>query len=153
MSRIKGKFARSYDDFIRRNSPLPDGLSKLVASFNPQKIADFGCGTGRLLPGRFRIQISPGPADPCRPANQISIWKEKRAFQENNRFPEGVAGRIIQTLARGNPRHRFGKPARAAGLKRPGPINRFVVSELRSSAFPSFYAAEEEAAKWGSARD
>jgi 2-polyprenyl-3-methyl-5-hydroxy-6-metoxy-1,4-benzoquinol methylase len=51
MSRIKGKFAKSYDRFIRRESHLPTGLLKLVRSFNPRDILEFGCGTGSVAVG------------------------------------------------------------------------------------------------------
>ena len=51
MSRIKGKFAKSYDSFVKRESLLPDGLFELVRSYSPEMIADFGCGTGSVAAG------------------------------------------------------------------------------------------------------
>ncbi|UCE67667.1 MAG: class I SAM-dependent methyltransferase [Candidatus Zixiibacteriota bacterium] len=51
MSRIKGRFAKSYDRFIKRKSLLPDGILKLVKTYQPEKIADFGCGTGSVAIG------------------------------------------------------------------------------------------------------
>ncbi|UCC81057.1 MAG: class I SAM-dependent methyltransferase [Candidatus Zixiibacteriota bacterium] len=51
MSRIRGKFAESYDKFIKRESLLPDGLLELVKTYKPEKIADFGCGTGSVAIG------------------------------------------------------------------------------------------------------
>jgi glycine/sarcosine N-methyltransferase len=55
LSGIKGKFAKSYDGFISRESLLPDGLLKLVKSYDPETIADFGCGTGSATIGLARI--------------------------------------------------------------------------------------------------
>jgi len=51
MSRIKGKFAKSYDRFIKRESLLPPGLLKLIESYKPRKIVEFGCGTGSVAIG------------------------------------------------------------------------------------------------------
>jgi len=51
MSRIKGEFAKSYDRFIQRESPLPPGFLRLVRSYNPRSIVEFGCGTGSVAIG------------------------------------------------------------------------------------------------------
>lgn len=51
LSRIKGKFAESYDGFVKRKLLLPDGLLELIKTYKPEKIADFGCGTGSMAIG------------------------------------------------------------------------------------------------------
>jgi 2-polyprenyl-3-methyl-5-hydroxy-6-metoxy-1,4-benzoquinol methylase len=51
MAGIKGKLAANYDRFIKRKLILPVGLLELVKSYEPEKIADFGCGTGTVAIG------------------------------------------------------------------------------------------------------
>ena len=51
LSELKGKFARTYDDFIRRESLLPEGLSELVNSAAGKEILEFGSGTGAVAIG------------------------------------------------------------------------------------------------------
>ncbi len=48
MSKIKGKFAGSYDRFVKRESLLPPGLLNLVRSLEAKDILEFGCGTGTV---------------------------------------------------------------------------------------------------------
>ena len=51
MSKIKGRFAKNYDDFIKRDSLLPDGLLNLIKSKKADNILEFGCGTGSVAVG------------------------------------------------------------------------------------------------------
>ena len=51
MAKIKGRFAKSYDDFIKRDSLLPDGLLGLIKSTKAENILEFGCGTGSVAVG------------------------------------------------------------------------------------------------------
>jgi glycine/sarcosine N-methyltransferase len=51
LSGIKGRFAKSYDKFVKRACSLPEGLGQLVESYHPRNIVEFGCGTGRVATG------------------------------------------------------------------------------------------------------
>ncbi len=51
MSKIKGRFAKSYDDFVKRKYLLPDGLLRLIRSTKTKNILEFGCGTGSAAVG------------------------------------------------------------------------------------------------------
>lgn len=48
---IKGKFAKTYDRFLRRESLLPPGLLELVRSTGARNILDLGAGTGTIAVG------------------------------------------------------------------------------------------------------
>jgi 2-polyprenyl-3-methyl-5-hydroxy-6-metoxy-1,4-benzoquinol methylase len=49
--KIKGKFAKSYDSFMKRPSFLPPGLLEIVKSTSAKSILEFGCGTGTVAVG------------------------------------------------------------------------------------------------------
>lgn len=51
LTKITGKFARTYDDFVRRGSLLPAGLLDLVNSTRTKEILEFGSGTGSVAIG------------------------------------------------------------------------------------------------------
>lgn len=51
MTKIKGRFAKTYDDFVKRSGLLPPGLEELVNSVKPSKILEFGVGTGTVAVG------------------------------------------------------------------------------------------------------
>jgi len=52
---IKGRFAKSYDKFVTRAFLLPEGLERLVESYGPRDIVEFGCGTGRVATGLSQL--------------------------------------------------------------------------------------------------
>ena len=51
MAKIKGKFAGTYDKFVRRESLLPGGLLNIVESTGAKEILEFGAGTGTIAVG------------------------------------------------------------------------------------------------------
>ena len=51
MSKISGKFARTYDKFVKRGLLLPEGLSELVDSTAAKEILEIGSGTGSVAIG------------------------------------------------------------------------------------------------------
>jgi glycine/sarcosine N-methyltransferase len=51
MGKIKGKFAETYDRFVKRPNLLPDGFGKLVQSQNTKNILEFASGTGTVAIG------------------------------------------------------------------------------------------------------
>lgn len=51
MSKIRGKFAKTYDNFVRRGSLLPAGLPEFVDSTGAKEILEFGSGTGAVATG------------------------------------------------------------------------------------------------------
>ncbi len=55
MSKIKGAFAKTYDNFLKRGELLPTGLAELVKSFGVSSVVDFGCGTGTLAVGLAKM--------------------------------------------------------------------------------------------------
>lgn len=51
LSKIRGKFAETYDIFARRGSLLPAGLLDLVDRIKAKEILEFGSGTGAVAIG------------------------------------------------------------------------------------------------------
>ena len=51
MSKIRGRFAKTYNNFVRRGSLLPEGLPELVDSTAAKEIIEFGSGTGAVAIG------------------------------------------------------------------------------------------------------
>ena len=51
MGKIKGKFARTYDRFVKRPSLLPEGFGELVRAQKAGSILEFACGTGTVAVG------------------------------------------------------------------------------------------------------
>jgi len=51
LSQIRGIFADTYDRFVRRESLLPEGLSRLIASTGAKDILEMGVGTGSVAVG------------------------------------------------------------------------------------------------------
>jgi len=51
LPKIRGKFAKTYDNFVRRGSLLPEGLPELVDSAAAKEIIEFGSGTGAVAIG------------------------------------------------------------------------------------------------------
>ena len=49
--KIKGKFAKTYDRFVKRPSLLPSGLLELIQSTSSKTILELGCGTGTVAVG------------------------------------------------------------------------------------------------------
>jgi 2-polyprenyl-3-methyl-5-hydroxy-6-metoxy-1,4-benzoquinol methylase len=51
LTKIKGKFAYTYDNFVTRQSLLPKGLHELIVQLNVKTILELGCGTGTVAAG------------------------------------------------------------------------------------------------------
>lgn len=90
--RIRGKFAESYDKFIKRESLLPDGLLDLVKTHKPENIADFGCGTGSMTIGLALAGYDVSGVDISK--DMLKIARQKaRKLKINAHFKQGdIAG-------------------------------------------------------------
>jgi len=51
LTKIKGRFAHTYDSFVKRKSLLPNGLHKLIDQSDASTILELGCGTGTVATG------------------------------------------------------------------------------------------------------
>lgn len=88
MSKIKGRFAKSYDDFVKRKSLLPDGLLRLIRSTKAKSILEFGCGTGSAAVGLSLEKYNVTAVDLS--ADMLKSARDKaRKYKSDSQFRKG----------------------------------------------------------------